>query len=99
VSRRSRASGGRRAAEFAAIEAADWALEADCRGLGVNVDDRAAEPLEVARSRTMVDAHEVGDDELGEASIDCILWVMRLGGAWRHGGGSPRSFATVHWWP
>ena len=84
-----------RAAEFAAGEAADWALEADCHGLGVNVDDRAAEPFEVAPSRTMVHAHEVADDELGEGSIDCMLWVMMFAGSWRREGGSPRSLAAV----
>jgi hypothetical protein len=34
--------------------------------LGVDVDDRRSLPVKVARSRAVVDANEIADDELGE---------------------------------
>ena len=56
----------RRAAEATTGEAPDRAVESDRRGLGVDVDDRRSLPVEVARSRTVVDADEIADDEIGE---------------------------------
>jgi hypothetical protein len=54
--------GQRRATEFAP----DRAFESDRRGLGGDVDDRRPLPVKAARSRAVVDAHEIADDELSK---------------------------------
>lgn len=56
----------RRAADRPAGEPPDRALEADRRGLVVDVDDRGVKPLEVARSCVVVDSHVIADNEVGE---------------------------------
>ena len=67
----------RRTAKPADCEAADRAVKADRRRHGRQLDDRRAEPPEVARSRVLVDAHAIADDELGER-VDRIHGVEQM---------------------